>query len=104
MIKWNNQKRSDNPDQIPYAEIFNNVTEGLQETYRERILPLEKQSHFHLCWAEELGKADFSAKPMILLIGQYSTGIRMLFQCFIRCINSPPTPPQCNQRKNRHNS
>lgn len=50
--------------------IFN----GLKRMYRKKILPLEvssKYGHFH---SPPLSPSDFDAKPMVLLLGQYSVG------------------------------
>lgn len=50
--------------------IFN----GLKRLYRKKILPLEissKYGHFH---SPPLSPSDFDAKPMVLLLGQYSVG------------------------------
>lgn len=42
--------------------------------YREKMLPFEKEHLFHHFFSPELTDADFSARPMVLLTGQYSTG------------------------------
>jgi len=47
---------------------------GLKRMYRKKILPLElssKYGHFH---SPPLSPSDFEAKPMVLLLGQYSVG------------------------------
>ncbi|PIK36646.1 putative EH domain-containing protein 3-like [Apostichopus japonicus] len=51
-----------------------NVIEGLQEFYKDCILPLEEHYKFSDFHSPPLDPADFSANPMILLVGQYSTG------------------------------
>ena len=48
--------------------------EGIQECYRDCLLPVEQETLFHKCYAPRLTDADFCAKPMVLLMGQYSTG------------------------------
>ena len=50
------------------------VTEGLKRVYREKLLPLEKRYLFHEFYSPLMQDADFEALPMILLVGQYSTG------------------------------
>lgn len=55
-------------------EIYGNVTEGLKKVYRTKILPLEEAYLFHDFHSPMLDDPDFDAKPMILLVGQYSTG------------------------------
>mmetsp|Transcript_2007 Transcript_2007/g.2808 ORF Transcript_2007/g.2808 Transcript_2007/m.2808 type:complete len:734 (+) Transcript_2007:100-2301(+) len=50
------------------------IFDGLKRLYRKRIRPLEissKYAHFH---SPPLGPSDFDAKPMVLLLGQYSVG------------------------------
>jgi len=56
------------------AKAFVTVAGGLQELYREKLLPVEKEYSFHHFFSPELTDADFAARPMVLLTGQYSTG------------------------------
>lgn len=56
------------------SKAFVNVTEGLQRLYREQLLPLEVDHDFHHFYSPPLTDADFAARPMVLLIGQYSSG------------------------------
>jgi len=46
----------------------------LQELYTEKLLPLERESSFHMFHSAELPPAHFRSKPMVLLVGNYSTG------------------------------
>lgn len=55
-------------------ELYDNVTEGLKKIYKQKLLPLEQFYHFHDFHSPQLDDPDFDAKPMILLVGQYSTG------------------------------
>lgn len=55
-------------------DIFDSVTEGLKKIYKTKLLPLEEYYQFHDFHSPKLDDADFDAKPMILLVGQYSTG------------------------------
>ncbi|XP_060516136.1 EH domain-containing protein 1 [Cylas formicarius] len=55
-------------------EIYNSVVEGLKDKYRHKLLPLEEHYQFHDFHSPKLEDSDFDAKPMILLVGQYSTG------------------------------
>lgn len=55
-------------------ELFINVVEGLKRIYKSKILPLEEHYLFHEFHSPPLEDADFDAKPMVLLVGQYSTG------------------------------
>lgn len=55
-------------------ELFLNVVEGLKRIYKAKILPLEEHYLFHEFHSPPLEDADFDARPMVLLVGQYSTG------------------------------
>lgn len=55
-------------------EIYNSVVDGLKDIYKHKLLPLEEHYHFHEFHSPKLEDSDFDAKPMILLVGQYSTG------------------------------
>lgn len=50
------------------------MVEGLKKIYKSKILPLEQNYFFHDFHSPELSDPDFDARPMILLVGQYSTG------------------------------
>jgi len=70
MFKWLTKDDRRKKD----ARAFGNVTEGLQRLYREKLLPIEKDHLFHQFYQPELSDAEFASKPMVLLLGQYSTG------------------------------
>jgi len=60
-----------NPD---YVRKFDRVIDDLQDVYSHKIRPLEKAYNFeHFSNSAPLGNDDIAAKPMVLLIGQYST-------------------------------
>jgi GTPase SAR1 family protein len=51
------------------------IFEGLKRMYRKKIMPLEIASRYaHFSQSPPLSPSDFDARPMILLIGQYSVG------------------------------
>ncbi|ESN89840.1 hypothetical protein HELRODRAFT_91367 [Helobdella robusta] len=50
------------------------LADHLQRMYKEKLAPLEQYTSFHHFHSFRIEDSDFSAKPMILLIGQYSTG------------------------------
>lgn len=56
------------------GEMYQTVTEGLQSLYSRKLLPLEDTYLFHDFHSPALEAADFQSKPMVLLVGQYSTG------------------------------
>lgn len=91
MFSWlSKDERRKHPD------IFNNVVEGLKKIYKTKILPLEEHYFFHEFHSPQLNDADFDAKPMILLVGQYSTGkttfIRYLLEKDFPGIRIGPEP------------
>jgi len=53
---------------------FLSIGEALGHFYQEKLLPLELDSSFHQFHALQLPPAHFLARPLILTIGQYSTG------------------------------
>ncbi|XP_034060243.1 EH domain-containing protein 3-like [Gymnodraco acuticeps] len=55
-------------------EVFQTVGDGLKKLYRTKLLPLEEAYKFHEFHSPALEDADFDNKPMVLLVGQYSTG------------------------------
>ncbi|XP_003416106.1 EH domain-containing protein 3 [Loxodonta africana] len=55
-------------------EVFQTVSEGLKKLYKSKLLPLEEHYRFHEFHSPALEDADFDNKPMVLLVGQYSTG------------------------------
>jgi len=56
------------------TEVFASVSDGLKKLYRDKLLPLEECYKFQDFHSAPLSESDFDAKPMVLLIGQYSTG------------------------------
>lgn len=50
------------------------VTEELRNLYYKRLLPIEKNYSFHQFHSPSYEDADFDNKPMVLVMGQYSTG------------------------------
>ncbi|KAM5138894.1 EH domain-containing protein 1 [Mantella aurantiaca] len=55
-------------------ELFQTVADGLRKLYSHKLLPLEETYRFHDFHSPALEDADFHNKPMVLLVGQYSTG------------------------------
>lgn len=50
------------------------VAIGLKKLYKTRLRQLEEAYKFHDFHSPPLDDADFDSKPMVLLVGQYSTG------------------------------
>ena len=55
-------------------DVYLTVTHGLRDIYKNKLLPLEKEYFFHDFHSPALDDPDFEAKPMVMLVGQYSTG------------------------------
>jgi len=58
----------------PAPQAVPPVGEELKKIYKTKLLPLEKAYSFHEFVSPALTDPDFDAKPMILFVGQYSTG------------------------------
>ena len=56
------------------VEVFNNIVDGIKKLYKRKMLPLEQAYQFGSFHSPYMSDGDFDAKPMVLLIGQYSTG------------------------------
>lgn len=68
MFSWLKKEQEDKQN------VFDNVLEGLKKIYKNKLLPLEEHYAFHEFHSPQLNDSDFDAKPLILLVGQYSTG------------------------------
>merc|ERR1712037_949625 len=55
-------------------ELFTTVGEGLRQHYTKTLRPFEGAHSFHTLHSPPLEDADFTGKPSVLLVGQYSTG------------------------------
>ena len=78
------------------ANAFENVIDGLKKVYKNKLLPLEQTYKFHDFHSPMLDDSDFDSKPMVLLVGQYSTGktsfIRYLLESDFPGIRIGPEP------------
>lgn len=78
------------------TDVYDTVTAGLQNIYKTKLLPLEKEYNFHDFHSPKLEDADFDARPMVMLVGQYSTGkttfIRYLLEQDFPGIRIGPEP------------
>ncbi|XP_066504841.1 EH domain-containing protein 1a [Hoplias malabaricus] len=68
MFSWSKSNAKKDP------ELFQDVADGLRRLYRNKLFPLEDTYRFHDFHSPALEDADFDNKPMVLLVGQYSTG------------------------------
>ena len=53
---------------------FSTVNEGLRYQYNKTLRPFEETHLFHSLHSPPLEDAEFSCRPTVLLVGQYSTG------------------------------
>ncbi|KAI9115745.1 hypothetical protein K1719_013414 [Acacia pycnantha] len=58
---------------VPLSAVTS-ITDGLKKLYIEKLKPLEVTYRFNDFVSPLLGNSDFDAKPMVMLLGQYSTG------------------------------
>ena len=56
------------------SQFYATISEGLKSMYKSNLLPLENEYEFPGFVSPALGDADFDSKPMVLMLGQYSTG------------------------------
>ncbi|TTW73457.1 EH domain-containing protein 1 [Bagarius yarrelli] len=69
MFSWlKREERNRDPD------LLHTVADELKRFYRNKLLPLEEMYRYHEFHSPALEDADFDNKPMVLLVGQYSTG------------------------------
>jgi len=75
---------------------FDSILDGVRSIYMTKVRPLEEQSlvqHFHY---PLLADCDFEARPMVLLVGQYSVGktsfIRYLLESDFPGMHVGPEP------------
>ena len=77
-IKRRNSSMESQPDVVPGLKTddpFNEVGQGLRHIYHKVIEPIEKKCNFHqVQGVQQYDDAEFEAKPLVLLMGQYSTG------------------------------
>ena len=83
-------------DKKKNVEVYETVFEGLKKIYKQKVLPLEEGYQFHDFHSPKLDDPDFDAKPIIMLVGQYSTGkttfIRYLLERDFPGIRIGPEP------------
>ena len=46
----------------------------MKQVYKESLLPLEREYKFHDFHSPMLMDPDFDGKPLVMLVGQFSTG------------------------------
>ncbi|XP_022142482.1 EH domain-containing protein 1-like [Momordica charantia] len=61
------------------------IIDGLKKLYNEKLKPLEATYRFNDFVSPLLTSSDFDAKPMVMLLGQYSTGKTTFIKHLLRC-------------------
>ncbi|CAK9181704.1 unnamed protein product [Ilex paraguariensis] len=61
------------------------VIDGLKRLYMEKLKPLEVTYRFNDFVSPSLVNSDFDAKPMVMLLGQYSTGKTTFINHLLKC-------------------
>ncbi|KAF3451792.1 hypothetical protein FNV43_RR07888 [Rhamnella rubrinervis] len=61
------------------------IIDGLKRLYLEKLKPLEVAYRFNDFVSPLLTNSDFDAKPMVMLLGQYSTGKTTFIKHLLRC-------------------
>lgn len=92
MFSWLHKDKSRKEE----VQGYQTVVGGLKDLYKTKLLPLEKEFKYGEFHSPYLNDGDFDAKPMVLLIGQYSTGkttfIRYLLERDFPGIRIGPEP------------
>lgn len=95
--KWGgNANVAGMPGNVEEVTASENIILGLCKYYRDAIKPLEMMYKFDKFHSPHLTDTDFQAKPMVLLIGQYSVGktsfINYLMEKDFQGMNIGPEP------------
>ena len=101
MFSWVKQEQGGRNKE---GEMYQTVTEGLQSLYTRKLLPLEETYLFHDFHSPALEAADFQSKPMVLLVGQYSTGKTTFIRYMIGLHLAAPSSPERRVRDALQNS
>ncbi|GAV61224.1 Dynamin_N domain-containing protein/EF_hand_5 domain-containing protein [Cephalotus follicularis] len=69
---------------LPLSAVTS-IIDGLKKMYIEKLKPLEVTYCFNDFVSPLLTNSDFDAKPMVMLLGQYSTGKTTFIKHLLRC-------------------
>ncbi|KAL9236579.1 hypothetical protein vseg_011229 [Gypsophila vaccaria] len=78
---WFNSKSS---KKVPLSAVTS-IIDGLKRLYLEKLKPLETTYGFHDFVSPPLASSDFDARPMVMLLGQYSTGKTTFIKHLLKC-------------------
>ncbi|KAM7264778.1 hypothetical protein ACFE04_002461 [Oxalis oulophora] len=79
--QWFSSKSS---KKLPLNAITS-IIDGLKRLYTEKLKPLESTYLFNDFMSPLLTTSEFDAKPMVMLLGQYSTGKTTFLKHLLRC-------------------
>ncbi|XP_052207695.1 EH domain-containing protein 1 [Diospyros lotus] len=68
---------------VPLSSVTS-IVDGLKKLYVQKLKPLEVTYHFNDFVSPLLTNSDFDAKPMVMLLGQYSTGKTTFIQHLLK--------------------
>ncbi|CAK8538848.1 unnamed protein product [Lathyrus sativus] len=69
---------------IPLSSVTS-IIDGLKRLYIQKLKPLEVTYRFNDFVSPLLANSDFDAKPMVMLLGQYSTGKTTFIKHLLKC-------------------
>jgi hypothetical protein len=68
-------------DLTQFSENYPEILRNLKLLYGKKLLEIEQRYMFDDFYGESLRRSDFEAKPMVMLLGQYSVSFAtVLFQ------------------------
>ncbi|KAL4628224.1 hypothetical protein ACB092_05G221500 [Castanea dentata] len=79
--QWFGSKSAKN---IPHNAVTS-IIDGLKRLYIEKLKPLEVAYRFNDFVSPLMTNSDFDAKPMVMLLGQYSTGKTTFIKHLLKC-------------------
>ncbi|CAI8586913.1 unnamed protein product [Vicia faba] len=69
---------------VPLSSVTS-IIDGLKRLYIQKLRPLEVTYRFNDFVSPLLTNSDFDAKPMVMLLGQYSTGKTTFIKHLLKC-------------------
>ncbi|KAJ1921497.1 hypothetical protein IWQ60_006740 [Tieghemiomyces parasiticus] len=72
------------PGISPGDDVYRTAIESLKKIYHKKLKPLETTYNFEAFHSAPLSDMDIEARPMVLLLGQYSTGKTSFVEYLLR--------------------
>ncbi|KAF5949446.1 hypothetical protein HYC85_011439 [Camellia sinensis] len=76
---------------VPLSSVTS-IFDGLKKLYAQKLKPLEVTYRFNDFVSPLLANSDFDAKPMVMLLGQYSTGKTTFIKHLLKRAHIGPEP------------